>query len=649
MFHHLRLSAVKLFSTGVLLLALLINAGEAQSAGAEEVVVTATRLEEVSSEVASSHTVITEEEIEESQHTMVDNLLLSATGLNLVQDGVVGGNSSIFIRGAKSAHTLYLIDGVEMNDPSSPNRVFDLGNMTAAGIERIEVVRGPQSTLYGSDAMGGIINIITKKGGKGASHFLNLERGSYKTYTLSAGTGGATGAGGRINYSVSAMKTETDGFSAASEELGNTEDDGYSNTTISLKGGYEVTDDIAFDLMVRHTAADTELDITNGFKLDDPNYSLSRWQTFSRGSLRAGNLFDGLLSTSLAISYSDQKNASRNGKDGDHPNDLTTSNYKGKMLKAELQNTLYLDSKTVTFGIERERESAASDLYIEGGWGTYSATLDSVAATTTGYYIQDQFTVAERVNLICGYRVDHHSNFGSHGTYRIGANAPFGNSTIKGTYGTGFKAPSLTNLFDPNSGNDQLQPEESTGWDIGLTHALLDGRASLGVTYFSNDFKNLIDIELANPLTFTYLYFNVDTAASRGFEIEGKVALTDALTVRGNFTVTDSEDSDGMALIRIAEKRYGLTLNYRPNDRAGAAVTITGVGERDDKDFNAWPVTRVKLAGYMTADLAASYRVSDKVTLTGRIENLLDEGYENVFGYGTAGRSGYLGLKMAMN
>ena len=622
-----------------------IAAGESTSAPGtnehiEEVVVTATRIETPTSEVGSSVTVITASQIEEQKKSKVTEVMRSVPGLDVVQQGP-GGTTSIFMRGAKSEHTLILIDGIEMNDPTTPGRSYDFSSLTTDNIERIEVIRGPQSTLYGSDAIGGVINIITKKGKGAPGGFIAAEAGSYKTFRGNAGINGGTGM---FNYSLGLSRQETDGFSSAAHDDGNDEDDGHNNTSISARLGITPSDIFDIDCVLRWIDTETDWDNHGGVGGDDPNYTAETEQLFFRSQARL-SLLDDIWEQKLGISVSDNERNSENDTDVDHPVDLSQESYEGKIVKLDWQNNLYLhETNTVTIGVETEKEEAKSDYYSESFYGPYSSNFEKESARTTGCYLQDQIKLKDALFTTLCVRLDDHSDFGSEVTYRIATAYVIkqAGTKFKGSYGTGFKAPSLYQLYSAY-GDENLDPEESTGWDIGVEQTLPGGRLVVGVTYFSNDFDDLIDYDYA-----TSTYNNIAEAEASGFELVATVQPTEELTIRTSYTYTDTEDkTTGEDLLRRAHNKFGLNANYRFVEKANLNVGITYVGERDDveTDYSTYTSSRVELDAYTLVNVAASYDITRNIQIYTRIENLFDEEYEEVRGYGTAGFSAFGGLK----
>lgn len=617
-----------------------IAAGEKKETRLEPVVVTATRTETPEAEVASSVTVISSEDLEKRQTREVLEALREVPALDVVQSGGPGGSTSVFIRGAKSEHTLVLIDGIEINDPSQLGRSADLAHLTTANIERIEVVRGPQSVLYGSDAIGGVINIITKKGRKSQASIWG-EGGSYGTYSFG---GNASTASERLHFSFGGNYLYTDGISRATEEVPeNTEDDRYLNSTISGRLGFTGPEKIV-DLDVIYRYVDAEADIDDGTGRnpgnDDPNRVVTSTQTFLRTELGL-RLFEGTWEQKLGLNLSDHR---RQDQDGVDTRDTSESFYEfvGKSQKIDWQHNISLhEASTLTAGVEYEKEKFESR--------TLSGSTPQKSAAMRSYYVQDQVSLAEVFFLTAGARVDNHDRFGDETTWRI-APAVFITRTgtkIKGSYGTGFKAPSLYQLYDPTYGNPDLEAETSEGMDVGVEQYLFDDRLTLGVTYFYNDFQDLIEWVSTGPLTGTYR--NIEEAESQGVECFIQVEPVEQVVVKANYTYTDTQDgTTGERLVRRPLHKASLSASYTVREGLNVTGTLVYVGERDDIYYPPWPEPSrtVVLDDYALVNLSGYYQATEYLRIYGRLENLLDEEYEEIYGYGTPGLAAYAGIKL---
>ncbi len=599
----------------------------------KEVVVSATKIEAPVEEVASSVTVITEKDINKKQARSIADALKDVPALDVVE---TGGYISIFIRGANSEHTLILIDGVEMNDPVSASRGYSyLSTITTDNIERIEVIRGPQSTLYGSDAIGGVINIITKKGEGKPKIFVSTETGSRKTFKENAGVSGSSKS---VYYSLTVSRTDSEGFSIRGGS-DNPEKDGYENTTFSSRIGFTPTDNFDVELIFRYVRSISDLDNSSGV-LDDPNYILKYRQRFFKTQasfITLGNVWE----QTLGFSMSDHHRIYSNDRDTDHPVDLEKGSYNGEVAKVDWQHNLYLDdSNIITAGFEYEKESGKSNYYSESVLGPFSSTFDKRTATNRGFYLQEQFKYKKFI-ATAGLRFDGHSKFGKKETYRFTSAYTFDTDTkIKGTFGTGFKAPSLFQLYS-SYGNENLQPEKTKGLDIGVEQKLFNEKVSAGITYFYNSFKNLIDFDLI-----TSKYNNISGARTRGVEAFIAYAVTEELSTRLSHTYTDTLDkSTGGDLLRRPEHKITFDGVYKTK-KTTADLGISYVGRRDDKDFSTYPYPGVTLMDYFLVNVAAGHKITENIQLFGRIDNLFGELYEEAKGYETPGFSAFAGIKL---
>ncbi len=606
----------------------------------EEIIVTATRVETSAEEVASSVTVITSEEIEKKQKKTVLEALRDVPGLDVVQTGGPGTPTSVFIRGANSEHTLVLIDGVEMNDPISPGRSYNFAHLTTDNIDRIEIVRGPQSTLYGSDAIGGVINIITKKGRGKPKFFLSGEGGSFRTFRETAGV---SGGNDWADYSVSASRLDTDGISAANEKRGNREKDGYENTSVSGRFGLVPSENSEIGFNVRYIDSETDIDNSGGAGGDDPNNKADYKQLFlkTEGKLI---LFDDLWEQKFGVSFSRHNRDSKNGKDSDHPDDLSRGSFDGRVLKFHWQHNFYVhDTNTITAGFETEEEKGKSRWYSESSYGPYASKFAEKTARTNSFFAQDKIALWDSFFSTFGVRVDNHDRFGTRATYRFAPVYIFKatGTRLKGTYGTGFKAPSLYQLFS-QYGIENLSPEKSTGWDIGIEQELWKKKASLSLTWFQNSFKNLIEFDSA-----ALKYMNIAKAKTKGVELFASLNPTDSFSFSTNYTYTETENKAvGGPLMRRPKNKFGMDMNYRFLEKGNINLGFIYVGKKENKDFTAYPATKVKLDSYKLVNVAASYDITGNIRIFGRIDNLFDEDYEEVLGYGTPGVAGYGGLKI---
>lgn len=611
-----------------------------------EIVVTATRLETPAREIASSVTVLTREKLEQSKKATVIEALQEVLGVSIIQNGPPGAAASVFIRGANSEHTLILMDGVELNDPISPSRSFDLAHLTLDNVERIEILRGPQSTLYGSDALGGVVNIITKKGQGKPKFSLSSVAGSYGTIITSAGINGSTE---RMQYSLGTSYFRSDGFSAASANYeGNEEKDGYRNLTIWGRLGFRLSDNLDVDLILRTLNTQIDIDNAGGAQGDDPNNVQDYNALFIKAEIR-NLMLNNRWELKLGLSLVDYDRQHENPTDEAHLLDSDNGFFKSKLFKIDWQNNFFLhETNTFTLGIDYQREQGESEYNSDGIWGPFSSIFPSRRAHVTGFYLQDQIRLANQFFATVGLRLDDHSQFGSALTYRF-APAFFIEATqtkFRATYGTAFKSPSLYQLYAPGTllgpiGNAELNPEKSIGWDIGVEQQLLGGKVLLAVTYFYNDYKDLINFD------FLQGYMNIGKAESKGTEILIQARPFDDMSFNATYTRTEAKDKDtDTDLLRRPKQKFSASLNYNFQKKGNVHLTFIRIGEQDDMDFSTWPSTRLTLPGYSLLNAAVSFNFASNFQIFFRMDNIFNEEYEMVKGYGTPGFSVYGGVNL---
>jgi vitamin B12 transporter len=608
-----------------------------------EIVVTATKTETPYYAVASSVTVFTREDIEKANVNDVIELLRRAPGISITQLGGPGKISYAFIRGANSSHTLVYIDGVKMNDPTSPNNAFDFANLTTGDIERIEIVRGPQSTLYGADAAAGVINIITRKAGVN-NYSLNLEGGSHSTYK---GALNLNSALGRLNYFINMSRFATEGISASNSKYGNTETDGYNNSGITLKLNYPLLSNLKAEVLYKYIKTKTDLDQNEKFG-DDPNYTYKNEDQIFKASLNYKG-FENKLEQSLVFTATKRFANTLDLPDESRPFTSSDNYNRGTRLSADFTNTLHLSSNTITAGIAYEQETAYTNYISNSEWGEYTSTFPESSLDNVGFYLQDQINFTGKIFVTAGIRYDKHSKYGSKTTFRIAPAyfIPQTGTKIKFSYGTGFKAPSLYYLLDPLYGNPDLKPEETEGMDFGVEQYLFDNALIAGLTYFRLDMNNMFGYD-ANFKT-----INIAEAESYGLEAYVNLRNYRGIDLNISYTYNNTKDKYagsgdyGKELLRRPVHQAFISAGYQFN-RFYFSGELKYKGVRYDKDFSVYPAQRVELDPYTLVHLAVSYKLTDNIKLYGRIENLFNTDYEEILYYGALGRSIYGGINLSL-
>lgn len=588
-----------------------------------EIVVSATRIESDAEAVASSVTVVTREQMEEKQNKTILDVLKEVPGVQVVQNGGPGTTADVFIRGAKSEQVLVLIDGIEMNDPITPGRGARFADIGLENIERIEVLRGAQSGLYGSDAMAGVISITTRKGEGAAQCFASAEAGAFNTFEESAGV---SGGDKKLNYSVGVSRVDSDGISAANERDGNTERDGYTRSSASARVGIKPADILGIDFFARYVDSESEFDAHGGVGGDDPDAVEKRQSLYLRveGTL---DLLQSMWHQDLGVSFADHDRSYGSGE---------TSTFDSQLFKVDWQHNLYLgDANILTAGAESDHEQGKTDSIRE-------KSLDAL-----GVFVQDLAKLNESFSVALGTRLDSYEAFGDEVTYRVGPvyMIPETGTRFKATYGTGFKAPSLYQLYAPAAswgpiGNENLQPERSKGWDAGIEQKGFEDKALLGVTYFSTEFEDMID--------FVNGYVNQAEVETKGVEAFSRMQASDSLRFDMNYAYTEARNTvTGQDLVRRPKHRASAGMNYHWRKKTHVNLNVLYVGKRDDRIFEAPTFSYVEMPSYMVVNIAVSYDLNKNVQLFGRIDNVFDEHYEEVSGYGTPGVSPYAGVKVS--
>ena len=585
----------------------------------EDTVVTPTRTEIPAGRSGSSLTVITREQIEQSGHTEVLDVLRDVPGLDVVQQGPSGGLTSVFMRGGNSQHTKVLLDGIPLNDPSNATRGFDFSTLMVDNIERVEVLRGPQSTLYGSDAIGGVINIITRRGEGPLTVGTRVMGGSYGT-----GQGALSASGGTplYHYSFGASYFDSDGFSAAAEQLGNVEDDGFRNGTLSGRYGWTPSDNFDIDYVFRFADATAEVDdfdFFTGLPIDNLIRENLSETLYNRVQVRFAPL-DGLIENNLGFNLADYE------REDTDSGPFVPPLFLGQTRKADWQTNFNLaEAHVATVGVDYYHEEAES-------------TFDPLQSQYySSLYVQDQIGFFDRWFTTVGYRWDDHSAAGSAETYR--ATSIFHvyetGTAIRGTIGTGFRAPALAENFFA-FGNPDLRPERSKGWDYGFDQWIVPERFMVAATYFRNDFTDLIVFDFN-----TFSLQNVGQAKSHGVELSLLWRLNPVTDLTANYTRTDTLDLDtGEPLLRRPKDKASLGLRRRfLRNRARAGMDLLFVGDRLDTGGRT-------LDNYLVVNLNGGLQLTRGCELFGRVDNLFDEFYEEVAGYGVPGASAYGGLNL---
>ena len=572
-----------------------------------EIVVTATRIDAVADQTPGAR-IVTQAQIEQRGAVFAADILPDVPGLSVYRAGF-GGVASVRMRGASQDKSLILVDGVPVNDPSQPAGGFDFAGFDLVDIERIEVLSGPQSSLWGSDAIGGVI-AFTSRELDGVR--VEAETGSFDTRRgrLQVGTASE-------GYALGAFvsRYESDGISAAA---GGAEADGFDSTVWGLNGRYAVSDRVEIDGRFRHADRFAEID---GF---GPVDTLDTTDTTDRSGFVRVRINDVLgLDHRVTAAASDIVRVT----DSRFP-----STYEGEHRLWRWQaDSRGAGAVAWAFGVEREETEA----FLNG----YSASLgvDSGFGTL-------RWDASERLTVNLGLRHDAMDDFGAETTGRVSAAyALDGGFTLSGAYGTGFKTPSVAQAVCdfcfvlPGTGVAPLVPERAKGGEVALGWRSADGRFDGRATLYRLEVEDQID-GFFDFGSFEFYYVNIDRTRADGVELEGRAILPGGFDLSAAYAWTDAVDEgSGTAILRVPEHAGSATLGWT-GERLSAALTVRAEGDMPDSGG-----TR---DGFVTANLNAAYDLNDNVALTLRAENLSDATYQQLLGYGEAGRSGYVGIRL---
>ncbi len=570
------------------------------------------------SQSGSSVTVITQEQIQQGGQSTVAEVLRAQLGVDVVRQGGPGGLTSVFLRGGNSAHTKVLLDGISLNDPSNASRLFDFSNLTVDNIERIEVLRGPQSMVYGSDAIGGVISIITKRGEGPLAIRATGMGGSFNTAQTSLS---ASGGNERAYYSVLGSFLSTGGISSASARNGNTEHDAFNNGTVSGRIGYNLGDAWNVDYVFRYVDAAAEVDdfdFFTGLPIDNLiRKNLSK--NFANRVQLTNWMVDGLVQQKVGFNLNDVDRR-------DTDPDFSPESFHGQTRELDYQiSALLTETNTLSGGANYLAEDAVSSLNPEA------------TQNIKGIWLQDAFQIGPSWFNTAGLRWDDASQSGSAQTYRF--TSLYGIESLglsfHGSLGTGFRQPALAeNLFA--FGNPNLRPEHSKGWDFGARQRVWGEALYVDATYFRNDFRDLIIFDFS-----TFSLANVGRARSSGVELTINSLITQQLSMNASYTFDDTLNLDtGAQLVRRPRNKMLLAFTRLSRDcRSSVTLSTLYVGTRLDTGNRT-------LGQYTLLNLSGTYQATERVQFFGRLDNITNTYYEEARGFGTPGFGMYGGLNV---
>jgi vitamin B12 transporter len=593
----------------------------------DDIVVTATRSDQRAAEVGQAVTILDRGLILQRQTAIVSDLLQHTPGVTVTRNGGPGGFTAVRIRGAEAEQTLVLIDGARINDPSSPGGGFDFGNLLSDNVERIEVLRGPNSVPWGSQAIGGVVNIITARPTFVPSLTARAEGGSFGTAQAVANAAGTLGP---VSASFGAGYFRTDGVSSAAT---GTERDGYER--FGANGRVEVTLplNLVLDLRGYYSHGRTEID---GFP--PPDFSFADTPDYSKVSELIG--YAGLRGSFLNDRFLNRVAFTISDINRDNISDFGSSQ-RGRIERFEYQGDLNAtDWSRLVFGAETER-----------------SRYDAFRTRTNSAYGQIIVKPIAALTLTGGVRHDDHRDFGGHTTVGGNAALDLGATIVRASYAEGFKAPTLFQLRS-DFGNPALQRETARSVDVGVEQRFIEGRVVASATWFHRNTRNQInftpcraDIAICGDGDRPFgTYDNIDRTRANGVEFALDVRPADAFRLNVVYNYINAENrapgaAFGQALLRRPKNSIAVNADYTTSFGLSLGGGVRHVS--DSIDIDAFG-DRVRLEGYVLADLRAAYAVSERIELYGRVENLFDEHYESVLGYGAPGRAAYAGVRLKL-
>ena len=610
------------------------------------IVVTATRTPTPLDQVPASITVLDKATIDRAQDIGATELLLRTPGISMSRNGGYGTATSLRIRGAESEQTVVVIDGVKLNDPSSTGGGYNFANLLIGDAQRIEVLRGPQSTLWGSQAIGGVVNIVTASPQAPIEGSFDIEAGSRDTVSARAALGGVSGP---LSWRIGGQSFTTEGISAIAPAFGGGERDGYTNRNVAGRAELALGANASIDLRGYYSTGRVEID---GFSGDAPDYSHNREFVGYAGLNFA--LLDGRLRNRIAYNYTDTDRDSYS-PELEQPLSFEAA---GKNRRFEYQGIFDLSDRiSATFGVENERSRFKS----RSPSGSLADPLPDFVtgkAEITSLYGQVTVRPLDGLTLNGGVRYDDHNRYGGRTLFSAGGiwTLPSG-TTLRASYGEGFKAPSLYQLFS-EYGNVNLDPERAHGWEAGAQQAFFGDMLTIGATYFERTTTGQIiyngcDVGTTDPLCVVPgtdtprwgYYLNVARAEAHGVEADAAFRLG-GLTLDGNYSWTVAEDrsagtaNEGNWLPRRPRHLANASLSYDFAFGLTLGSAVRWAGKSYDNASNA-----TRLDDYTLVDLRAEYRLSESLRLFARAENVFDEQYMTAYRYGTLGRSIYAGIR----
>ena len=583
----------------------------------DEVVVTATRTPVQLTAQGSSVDFISGENLARQQVSSLREALGGLAGMPAFASGAPGAATSAFLRGANSNQTLFLVDGIRLNDPNTDYAVF-LGGASLSASDSIEIARGPQSTLYGGEAVGGVVSLRTLKGEGAPSARIGVDAGSFGTIQGSVGAQGARD-GWAYNLWLQDGRTEN--------ERPNND---FTRTTYAVRLDRQAGAQLAVGATLRGFVGSYGSP-GDRFTNDPDNREREQNQL---ATLFAEYSVSAAWSGRLTLGGQDRRFVSENPTPGLPTQTTVVTNRRGEL---DWQNTIALGAQhRLTAGLTAERDQTRNN-----GFGDINRQESLLA-----FFAQDEWTPAENVFLTGGLRSDDHDTFGRATTGRVTAAwLPIpGRLKFRGSYGTGFRSPSFLDLYGQSpyyQGNPRLRPEHARGWDTGVDFYLPAHRGTLSATWFETSHHDLIVYDFS---VFPGTTANVDRARTRGLELSARAQLGGSWEARVNYTYLEASNlTEHTRLLRRPRQMLSADVGRDLGGGISVGAGVLSVAKRQDVDARSFAT--IDAPDYTVARIYAAWVINSRVTLKARVENILDEHYEEVNGYPALGAGAFAGVE----
>jgi len=586
----------------------------------EEIIVVANRIPVPIKQVGTSVSILTKEQITARGNQSLSDVIRQLPAVSVSRNGGIGAATSLRIRGEEGFRTLVRFDGLKLADPSGTQVSPQIQHIVSSGIDRVEILRGPQGLSYGADA-GGVINITSRRGSSGLDGNIDVQSGSFGTTQLS---GDISGGNDTADFFISASTLDVDGFNTRDSDNVLMDDDGYDNDTIHARFGLSVSENLRIDLVHRDVDANAQFDgCFSGGTVHDCN-SISELQATRLGAVYSTE------SMSHSLAYSNTESDRDNIALG-----VSTFAALGELERWEYVGQLNsLENLDLVFGVDLEEES------------NNNATRDN-----QGFYVEALSKFSQTLFLTAGVRQDDNDEFGEHTSYRVtGAYLMELNSTdtlkFKSSFGTGFRAPAPAEVAynagafaSPPASLVTLKEENSEGFEVGVEY-YSGTRLKLEAVYFDQKIEDAIVFDIAG---FSGYLQDIGTSTSKGAELSGNFAISNNWNVNANYTYNDTERPNGLQRRRRPETLTNIGVSYRSTDER---LSVNAFYRTSEDSIDEIRGAVVSLENFGVLDINANFKISEAVEVYARIENLLDEEYQEIFDFNSADRGSYVGLRL---